>query len=296
MMMTLERTASQPAGSKTLLADRLRTEDFVRLAELLSSQTGIKLPAAKRLMVESRLRRRVRELGLACLADYGKLLFEEDGLARELVHVIDAVTTNKTDFFRESDHFDCLANRIVPTLLAGRGEGRQPTLKIWSAASSTGAEAYTIAMVMSDIASVTGSFRFAILGTDVSTAALAAAERAVYPAEMAAPVPQDLQDRYLMRGRDADSRSRVRIVPELRRLVRFERLNLMDRAYPFDRDVDVIFLRNVLIYFEKATQEEVVLRLLSHLRPGGFLILGHSESMIGTSLRLPQFAPGVFRK
>ncbi|HEY0917737.1 CheR family methyltransferase [Devosia sp.] len=295
-MMPLESAASDFAESKAPPADRLREEDFSRLAALLSSQTGIKLPAAKRLMVESRLRRRVRELGLASLAEYGRTLFEEDGLAHELVHVIDAVTTNKTDFFREADHFDCLANRIVPLLLAGRGEGRLSPLKIWSAASSTGAEAYTIAMVMSDLAALNNSLRFAILGTDVSTAALAAAERAVYPAEMASPVPRDMQDRYLMRGRDAHARQQVRIVPELRRLVRFERLNLMDRAYPFDRDVDVIFLRNVLIYFEKATQEEVVSRLLSHLRPGGFLILGHSESMIGTSMRLPQFAQGVFRK
>ncbi|MGN6489924.1 MAG: CheR family methyltransferase [Devosia sp.] len=289
MQTTLPETTRGPA------ADRLRSEDFVRLSSLVSSETGIKLPAAKRLMVEGRLRRRVRGLGLASLSDYGRYLFEENGLAAEMVHVIDAVTTNKTDFFREADHFTCLSGRLLPKLLAGRREP-QPLLKLWSAASSTGAEAYTTAMVMADQAHATGGFRFAVLGTDVSTAVLETAERAVYPVDMVAPVPAGMQSRYLMRGRDAQSRDLVRIVPELRRHVRFERLNLMDTSYPVDRDVDVIFLRNVLIYFEKETQEQVVRRLLSHLRPGGFLILGHSESMIGTTMQLPQFVPGVFQK
>jgi chemotaxis protein methyltransferase CheR len=151
-------------------------------------------------------------------------------------------------------------------------------------------------MVMADQVHATGGFRLAVLGTDVSTAVLETAERAVYSADMVAPVPGGMQSRYLMRSRDSQSRDLVRIVPELRRHVRFERLNLMDTSYPVDRDVDVIFLRNVLIYFEKETQEQVVRRLLSHLRPGGFLILGHSESMIGTTMQLPQFAPGVFQK
>jgi chemotaxis protein methyltransferase CheR len=274
--------------------DRLNDADYGRIAALVGGQTGIKLPPAKRLMVEGRLRKRVRSLGYDSLTKYCRFLFEQNGLATELVHLIDAVTTNKTDFFREAEHFTDLEKRLVPALIAQRRTGTKPKLKLWSAASSNGAEAYTIAMVMAEIAARTGNLEFAVLGTDISTEMLSAGARAVYPSEMVAPVPAEMQSRYLMRGRSTSWHSEVRMVPELRRLVRFQRLNLMDETYPIDRDVDVIFLRNVLIYFEKATQEAVVSRLLGHLRPGGFLILGHSESMIGTNLRLKQWSPGVF--
>ncbi|MBZ0164110.1 MAG: chemotaxis protein CheR [Notoacmeibacter sp.] len=277
--------------------NRLREADFNRIAALIGSRTGIKLPPAKRLMVEGRLRRRVRSLGFADLTDYCRFLFEENGLNDELVHVIDAVTTNKTDFFREEGHFTVLANKLVPSLLSLRRAGSTPKLKLWSAASSNGAEAYTIAMVLADlVASRNINLQFVVLGTDISTRMLAAGEKAVYPAEMIGPVPAGMKQRYLMHGRSQSRQSEVRIVPELRRHVRFRRLNLMDESYPVERDVDVIFLRNVLIYFEKETQEVVVSRLMGHLRPGGFLVLGHSESMIGTSLSLTQWAPGVFQK
>jgi len=276
--------------------DRLSTADYSRIATLIGGQAGIKLPPAKRLMVEGRLRKRMRALGFANLSEYCRYLFDEGGLDSDLVHVIDAVTTNKTDFFREPEHFACLVKSIVPSLIEKRGAGPKPKLKLWSAASSNGAEAFTIAMVMADLAARTHAFDFAVLGTDISTEVLAAAKRAVYPREMVSPVPPEMQRRYLMSGRGASYSGVVRMVPELRRRVHFERLNLMDETYPFDRDVDVIFLRNVLIYFEKATQEAVVQRLVGHLRPGGFIILGHSESMIGSNLRFDQWSPGVFRK
>ena len=151
-------------------------------------------------------------------------------------------------------------------------------------------------MVLADLLAQRNDFRFAILGTDISTSVLEQGVRAVYPAELIAPVPPAKQQRYLMHARKPGVRPEVRIVPELRRLVQFARLNLMDQSYPFDRDVDVIFLRNVLIYFDKADQEKVILRLVSHLRPGGYLILGHSESMIGTAVTMRQVAPAVFQK
>lgn len=276
--------------------DHLSPRDFKRIADLIGEQVGIKLPPGKRLMVEGRLRKRVRALGLSGLDAYSARLFHRDGLAAELPHLIDAVTTNKTDFFREAEHFDLLESQLVPALLNLRRSERQPLLKIWSAASSTGAEAYTLAMVLADLAAQRHDFRFAILGTDISTSVLQQAVRAIYPTELVAPVPQSKQQRYLMYGRKPGARPEVRIVPELRRLVRFARLNLMDASYPYDRDVDVIFLRNVLIYFEKADQEKVILRLIDHLRPGGYLILGHSESMIGTAVTMRQVAPAVFQK
>ena len=276
--------------------DHLSLRDFKRIAELIGAEVGIKLPPTKRLMVEGRLRKRVRALGLDSLDDYGDFLFQRDGLVTERLFLINAVTTNKTDFFREPEHFDLLEERLAPALIELRRGERKPHLKIWSAASSTGAEAYTLAMVLADLLERRQDFRFSILGTDISTAVLEQGVRAVYPAELIAPVPPDMQQRYLMHARKPGPRPEVRIVPELRRLVRFARLNLMDSSYPFDRDVDVIFLRNVLIYFDKADQEKVILRLVSHLRPGGYLILGHSESMIGTAVTMRQVAPAVFQK
>ncbi|MBE0579153.1 MAG: protein-glutamate O-methyltransferase [Devosia sp.] len=276
--------------------DHLSLRDFKRIADLIGEEVGIKLPPTKRLMVEGRLRKRVRALGLPNLEAYGTYLFQQDGLAAEWPFLINAVTTNKTDFFREPEHFDLLAERLVPDLIELRRAERKPLLKIWSAASSTGAEVYTLAMVLSDLLAQRQDFRFAILGTDISTSVLEQGVRAVYPAELIAPVPPAKQQRYLMHSRKPGIRPEVRIVPELRRLVRFARLNLMDATYPFDRDVDVIFLRNVLIYFDKADQEKVILRLVDHLRPGGYLILGHSESMIGTAVTMRQVAPAVFQK
>jgi len=278
------------------LDDHLSTVDFTRIANLISSEVGIKLPPAKRLMVEGRLRKRIRALNLTSFDDYCDYLFRRDGLGQERTYLINAVTTNKTDFFREPEHFALLEQTLVPELIALRRGERNPLLKVWSAASSTGAEAYTLAMVLSDLAANRRDFRFAILGTDISTAVLAQGRRAVYPAEMVAPVPPEKQARYVMHARKPGLRPEVRMAPEIRRTVRFAHLNLMASSYPFDRDVDVIFLRNVLIYFDKRDQESVIGRLIEHLRPGGYLALGHSESMVGTTISMRQVAPAVFQK
>jgi len=276
--------------------DGLSDRDFQRIANLIGEKVGIKLPPAKRIMVEGRLRKRVRALGLPDLAAYCRHLFDENGMGMEFTHLVNAVTTNKTDFFREPEHFELLRDRIVPDLLSRRRNERQPLVKLWSAAASTGAEAYTIAMVMQELEAQAIGLRYAVLGTDISTSVLETARRAVYPEEMVAPVPPAMLSRYVMRARRPGMRPEVRIVPELRRRTHFAALNLMDKDYPFDRDVDVIFLRNVLIYFEKSDQEAVIRRLVGHLRPGGYLLLGHSESMIGTSVSLRQTAPAVFQK
>lgn len=276
--------------------DHLSHADFAKIATLIGSEAGIRLPPAKRLMVEGRLRRRLRALQLPTFGDYCDYVFRHDGLKAELPYLINVVTTNKTDFFREPEHFELMRSTMVPELLAARTGQRNPLLKIWSAASSTGAEAYTCAMVLADMMRETKNFRFSILGTDISTDVLDQGIRAIYPAEQIVPVPQAMQARYLMWSRKAGLRPDVRIVPELRRLVQFHRLNLMDEKYPFDRDVDIILLRNVLIYFDKADQAKVISRLVTHLRPGGYLLLGHSESMIGTSIPVRQVAPAVFQR
>ena len=258
------------------MSDSLKEQHFNRLSRMLEQITGIQLPASKRIMIEGRLRRRIRQIGIDRLDSYGHYLFEQDGLKEELTFLVDCVTTNKTDFFREPDHFVFLRDQAVPSLLK-RSDRKGVDLKIWSAASSTGAEAYTIAMVLAAMQEAGTAMRFSILGTDISTEILEQARRAVYPAAMLEPVPADMRKRYVMQSADP-TRDEVRIVPQLRRLVQFEALNLMDASYPFDRDVDVIFCRNVLIYFARPTQQAVLRRLTSHLRPGGYLILGHSES------------------
>ena len=280
------------------MSGQLSERDFHRLATLVEGHCGIRMPAGKRLLVEGRLRKRVRSLQLADIPAYCRWVLDGDGFAAEFTHLIDAITTNKTDFFREPEHFRFLCERAVPDLLVRRDEA-QPLLKLWSAACSCGAEAYTIAMVLADLAARPGPahrrFRASILGTDICGEVLAEAARAIYPLEMVAPVPPEMRRRYLLSARDPRRRE-VRIVPELRARTRFARLNLMDGSYPVDRDVDVIFCRNVLIYFDRPTQRAVLDRLSRHLRPGGFLVLGHSESMAGNELALVPVAPTIFRR
>lgn len=267
---------------------------FKAIASVIETRVGIRLPPAKLTMVEGRLRKRVRALGLVDLNDYGAHLFERGRLQDELVHLIDCVTTNKTDFFREPAHFDFLRNVAVPTLIAT--QRRKPAnLKIWSSACSTGPEVYTIAMVLQDMIAAGAPLRFSILGTDISTEALEEARSGIYPRNVLEPVPPQTRQRYVMNAKDPRS-DVCRIAPELRRMTHFQRLNLMDEQYPFDRDVDVIFCRNVLIYFDKPTQQAVIGRLTSHLRPGGYLLLGHSESMAGSGIPgLKQVLPTVFQ-
>ena len=275
--------------------DLLGRSDFARVAKFIETTTGIKVPPGKKTMVEGRLRRRARALGCANLNDYCNLVFEQGGFEAESVHLIDAVTTNKTDFFREPSHFTYLTNHSLPEAAAEGGGSRRP-YKVWSAACSIGAEPYTLAMVLADYAaSAGGPWEFSILASDISTAVLKKAARAVFPEDMIEPVPYEMRKRYLLRSRDA-ARKLVRIGPELRRRVSFQHLNLVDERYAVDRDFDAIFCRNLLIYFEKATQEAVVGRLCRHLRTGGYLFLGHAESLAGKDHPLEWLGDAVFRK
>jgi chemotaxis protein methyltransferase CheR len=275
------------------MSDQLHERHFNRLARLIEDHTGIKLPPAKRTMLEGRLRKRMRALGVARLDEYGVALFEGDKLGDEFDFLVDCATTNKTDFFREPDHFAFLRDTALPAALGLRQGG--DVLKFWSAAASIGAEAYTIAMVAADVLGARER-SFLVLGTDISRDVITQARRAIYPASMIDPVPPQLRQRYVMHSTDR-ARQEIRIVPEIRRLVRFQHLNLMDEKYPVDRDFDVIFCRNILIYFAKPTQDAVLRRLCTHLRKGGFLILGHSESLAGGDLQfMRQVAPTIFRR
>ena len=272
--------------------DRLSKRNFDALSRYIYDYSGIKMPITKITMLEGRLRRRLRATGISTLDAYCEYLFKGNGLASESTYLIDAVTTNKTDFFREPKHFEYVERIALPEMLAA---GHRK-LRIWSSACSTGAEPYTMAMVLQEFVSANRELDYSILATDLSTDVLQAAKRGVYPRDMVVPVvPKAMQQKYVMVPRER-GRTDVRIHPRLRAKVGFARLNLMDDSYPVGDPMHMIFCRNVLIYFDKATQAKVLTRLCDCLMPGGYLFVGHSESVTGIPLPVKQVANTVFRK
>ncbi|MBN2972184.1 protein-glutamate O-methyltransferase CheR [Roseomonas aeriglobus] len=288
---TIRRASLSNAAPLALTGDTLQKRDFDRLAAYIYEKAGIRLVPAKITMIEGRLRRRVRAKGLSSLSDYCSWLFQDDNLDLENEHLLNAVTTNKTDFFREPKHFEYLMQHALPAM---RDAGIR-RLRVWSAAASTGAEAYTLAMLLDSYAADHGGPDYGILATDLDTEVLRIARRGVFPADMLSPVPPALRARYALRASDP-KRNEMRIVPELRAAVGFAQLNLMDARYPVGDPMDIIFCRNVLIYFDKPTQERVVRRLTDCLRPGGLLFLGHSESITGFDLPLTAVSNTVFKR
>jgi chemotaxis protein methyltransferase CheR len=270
-------------------------EVFAKLSEFIYAECGIKMPPAKKTMLEARLMKRMRDVGLTTFAEYSKYLFSPEGKNRELVHMIDAVTTNKTDFFREPQHFDYLVHHAVPDLVDRLGAGIRRPLMVWSAACSSGEEVYTLTMVLEEVARRASGFDYLVLGTDISTKVLKHAQNAVYDEERIVPVSMDLRRKYIMRSKD-QQKKKVRIVKELREKVRFRRLNFMDGDFGMREKMDVVFCRNVLIYFDRSTQEKVLKRICSHLTKGGYLFTGHSETITGLDLPLETVANTVSRK
>jgi chemotaxis protein methyltransferase CheR len=271
--------------------DRLNRRNFEALSRYIYDYSGIKMPESKITMLEGRLRRRLRATGIGSLDEYCEFLFKQDGIASEATYLIDAVTTNKTDFFREPKHFEFMQQSGLRDMV-NAGHRR---LRIWSSACSTGAEPYTIAMVLQEFVESNREIDYSILATDLSTEVLQAAKRGMYPRDMVMPVPSSLQQKYVMLPRDK-TRGDVRISPKLRAKVGFARLNLMDASYPVGDPMQMIFCRNVLIYFDKPTQAKVLTRLCECLVPGGYLFVGHSESVTGIPLPVKQVANTVFRK
>jgi chemotaxis protein methyltransferase CheR len=270
--------------------ERLSAGDFGRLRELIYTETGICLGPEKKTMVEVRLKRRLRTLNMATYREYCDFVFGRRGMTEELIFLINVITTNKTDFFREPQHFEFLARTALPDLtLNGR------SFVIWSAGCSSGEEPYTLAMVLSEYAEAHPGFRFRILASDISTSVLEKAEKGIYTSECVAPIPIALKRKYLLRSRDAQC-ARVRVAPELRRLVDFRRLNFMDSDYGLSEKVDAIFCRNVLIYFDRATQESILRKLLHNLTPAGYLFVGHSETLHDMDLPVVPVAPALYRK
>jgi len=270
----------------------LSAKTFARFAEFITSELGIKMPDSKLTMVHSRLLRRVRELQLKSVEQYSEYFFTSAN-AEERDHFINAITTNKTDFFREAEHFDFLTRVVLPSFSRAARPGSR--LTVWSAGCSSGEEPYTLAMVLSEYALAQPGFDYAILGTDISTRVLDLARAAIYHESQTATVPSELRRKYLWQGREK-SRCLVRVVPELRRKVTFHRLNFMDENYGIRDMFDVVFFRNVLIYFDKPTQEAVINKICRNLVPGGYFFAGHSESLAGLDTDLSCVRTAVFRK
>lgn len=277
------------------IAGGISEKNFARLSRLIHDQCGIKMPPHKKSMLEARLRKRLRSLGLASYEQYCDYLFGQGCADGELVHLIDVVTTNKTDFFREAKHFDYLTTVTLPCLKMSHDVGQHRPLRVWSAGCSTGEEPYTLAMVLSEFAASNPGFDFSILATDISTRVLETARLAVYREEKVEPVPGALRKKYLLRSRDPE-KSLVRVVPELRAKVSFGRLNFMDEDFNFHEPFDIIFFRNVMIYFARNQQMELLQRFCDCLPSGRYLFTGHSESLHGMGLPVRLVAPAVYQK
>jgi chemotaxis protein methyltransferase CheR len=273
--------------------ESISTRDYTRLCGLIYEKAGIRLGSEKKTMLEVRIKRRLKVLDLGSYDEYCTYLFGREGLKEELVPLIDVVTTNKTDFFREPGHFNFLVERALPELTTREGGGGP--LLIWSAGCSTGEEPYTLAIVLSEYGLTHPGFRFRILATDISTRVLEKAEMGVYSKDAVDPIPATLKRKYLMTSRALGS-DRVRVVPELRRLIEFRRLNFMDADYGITEKADAIFCRNVIIYFDRETQERVLQKLSRQLVPRGYMFVGHAETLHDMNLPLVPVAPALYRR
>jgi chemotaxis protein methyltransferase CheR len=281
-----------------LAAPGLSPESLTRFCRYITDELGIKMSEAKLPLLQSRLQRRLRVLGLASLDEYQNHLFNSVEGEAERVHFINAITTNKTDFFREPQHFEYLVRTALPNLDPNGDEPalqRPWRLKLWCAGCSSGEEPYTLSMVLSEFGTRHPDFDYSMLATDISTKVLDHAQLGIYDDERIDPVPMPMRPKYLMRSKDPAA-AQVRIIPELRRKISFRRLNFMDAHYEVRDMFEVIFFRNVMIYFDKKTQEDVIHKLCRNLIPGGYLFVGHSESLAGLSLPVVCAGSAVYRK
>jgi chemotaxis protein methyltransferase CheR len=266
--------------------------EFADVQKFLYAESGIALGPTKQALVVTRLGRRLRALGLSTVGAYLRHVQEHRG--QELVAMLDALTTNETHFFREPRHFELLERHVFPRWRAEAAEGtRSRRIRVWSAASSTGEEPYSLAMLLLAHFPADDGWQVEIAATDLSTRVLAAAEQAVWPMERASEIPRSLLRRFMLRGTGSQE-GRMRAAPELRTAVRFSRLNLNDATYPLAGPFDLIFCRNVMIYFDLASKQGVVQRLFERLAPDGLLFLGHAETLTGVSERGAAVVPTVY--
>ena len=271
--------------------------EFHRLRKLIYELTGISLSDAKRQLVRSRLQKRLRALKLDSFQAYHDHVVGEGESGAERTEFINCVTTNKTDFFRENHHFEFISKKLIPTLTRQADQGmRERKLRVWHAGCSTGEEPYTLAMTLDQAFERQGSWDWRQLASDIDTSVLAHAERGVYERERVAPVPEPLLRRYFLRG-SGEKADFVRVKQELRERITFRQINLLEDNWPFrpEFQFDVIFCRNVVIYFDKPTRQRLFARYQEMLKPGGYLFIGHSESLLGISDAFDSLGQTIYR-
>jgi chemotaxis protein methyltransferase CheR len=278
-------------------------EVFGLFQNLIYTIAGIRLSNQKKGFLSSRLLRRLKKLGIDSLYEYYRRVKDDSS---ELVEMLNCISTNTTHFFRESHHFEFLKNKIMPELL--RIKSSEKTIRIWSAGCSTGEEPYSIAITLCEALKQIpphppllkggrgdlGGWDSKILATDISTKVLDTAQNGIYEYEAVSDMPENIVCRYFLRGTDENA-GRIKVKDFLKDMIRFKRLNLKDGAYPFKRKFDVIFCRNVMIYFDEDMKQHLLLMFHRHLSDSGYLFLGHSETMLGSNGFKPVFIT-VYRK
>ena len=262
---------------------RLQESDFLKISKFVEQNYGIRLPVSKMIMVQNRLYKRLIATGIMTFEEYVKFIFSPQG-RDEIEAMVDELTTNKTEFFREKAHFDFLEKEVFSKL-----SGNQ-IFKIWSAGCSTGEEAYSLG-ITADLNKV----KFSIIGTDLSEKALETAKKGVYPQSSVANIPKYILQTYFSK-QVVDNKTFFSVKNILKNHINFYKLNLKNNRYEVPFDFDVIFLRNVLIYFSLDTQNEVLTKVINHLKPGGYLFIGFSETVYNRGLPLKRMAPSVYQK
>ena len=273
----------------TGLSDHL----FEKYSELVYQECGINLHQGKRTLLQARLNKRLRATRISDYESYYRFLTSPNN-SEELVQFLDCISTNLTYFFREVQHLQLL-DRLLPELLAGKKSRRDNRLRIWSAGCSTGEEPYSLVMCTLPHLDEFPECDFRVLATDISTRTLSIAARGIYAKEKIEKVPAPLRNRYFKQSSSDNGVREYEVAPILRQIVSFRRLNLKD-PYPFKGPFDYIFCRNVMIYFDKSTQEGLVNKMAGYLNEGGCLFVGHSESLMGLKHPLKYVCPAVYRK
>lgn len=266
--------------------------EFNKLSQFIMSEYGIKMPPEKKIMLQSRLQKRLKALNIDNFKEYLEYLFSPHGMSEEVIHMMDVVSTNKTDFFRESSHFDYMLSDALPNLSNNLGV---KNFKIWSAGCSSGEEPYTIAISMSEFNETRNNIEFSVYATDISTQVLRTAIDAIYHEEKVKDIPLSLKKKYFLKSKNREE-MKVRIIAGLRNKIEFARINLLELNPVTNPKFHIIFCRNVLIYFDRPTQQKILKALSSNIVQGGYLFLGHSESISGLDLPLVPVIPTVFIK
>jgi len=265
--------------------------EFRQLRDLIYRECRISLGPHKKMLVMNRLAKRLRELEFDSYGEYYDYVTSPEGRTNELPKMVDAITTNTTQFFREAKQFEFMDQVVWPELLTETNRTFSNTIRIWSSACSTGEEPYTIAISASEALSRMAGRQVRILATDISDSALDIAREGVYVDDKMRNVPKQLLYRYFLKGN-----GRVKVKPELQQMVEFQKLNLNDPFHLKLRDFDIVFCRNVIIYFDRQTQEELMMKYYQVLRPGGYLFLGHSETLHGMGTDFDFVMASVYRK